>query len=88
MLEAAVPCSQHARRQRRPAHVAEHGDIQVWTGKLPTLSWVSMSPDGYVLLPDGELRFMSDLHLPLLGVFGAGFVLDVLWRGFHDWLDQ
>jgi len=31
---------------------------------------------------------MSDLHLPLLGVFGAGFVLDVLWRGFHDWLDQ
>jgi hypothetical protein len=32
--------------------------------------------------------FMSDLHLPLLGLFGAGFVLDVLWRGFCDWLDQ
>jgi hypothetical protein len=31
---------------------------------------------------------MSDLHLPLLGLFGAGFVLDVLWRGFCDWLDQ
>jgi hypothetical protein len=30
---------------------------------------------------------MSDLHLPLLGLFG-GFVLDVLWRGFCDWLDQ
>ena len=31
---------------------------------------------------------MFDLHLPLLGLFGAGFVLDVLWRGFRDWLDQ
>ena len=32
---------------------------------------------------------MADLHhLPLLGLFGAGFVLDVLWRAFHDWLDQ
>jgi hypothetical protein len=31
---------------------------------------------------------MFDLHLPLLGLFGAGFVLDLLWRGFCDWLQR
>jgi hypothetical protein len=32
---------------------------------------------------------MFDLHhLPLLGLFGTGFVLDVLWRGFCDWLER
>jgi hypothetical protein len=31
---------------------------------------------------------MFDLHhLPVLGLFGAGLVFDVLWRGFCDWLD-
>jgi hypothetical protein len=32
---------------------------------------------------------MGDLHhLPLLGLFGTGFVLELLWHGFCDWLDQ
>jgi hypothetical protein len=31
---------------------------------------------------------MSELHPPLLGLFGTGFVLDVLWRGLCDWLER
>jgi hypothetical protein len=77
------PCSP----ERRLAHDAQHGDIEVWKGKLLTLSPCRCLQIGMACFRTGA-GFMFDLHLPLLGLFGAGFVLDVLWRGFCDWLDQ
>lgn len=65
----------------RPAPGAEHGDIQVWTAKLPTLSIVSMSPNRHVLLGDRELGYVRSTPSAELGLFGTGFVLDLMWRG-------